>query len=82
MADRSSEDPLTPAEERLLSLLVLLSGVEARSDPTLVRRVMESARWQRAVREVFAAVGSLASAVVDGLAALVGWSHGAPRRLP
>jgi hypothetical protein len=66
------DDPLTPAEQRLLALLLLLRTDEARSDPLLARRVIQSVRWQRAVRQVLAAVGGLAAAVGEGLAVLVG----------
>jgi hypothetical protein len=64
-------EELTPAEQRLLALLLLLASDGVRSDAALVRRVMTSLRWQRTVRELLMAVGSLAAAVVDGMAALV-----------
>jgi hypothetical protein len=51
---------------------LLLRGDEARADPLFARRVIESVRWQRAVRQVVAAIGGLAAAVADGLATLVG----------
>jgi hypothetical protein len=72
VSERPPDEPLTPAEERLLVLLLLLQVDEARSDPLLGRRVMESLRWQQAVRQVLAAIGGLAAAVGEGLATLAG----------
>jgi hypothetical protein len=67
VSEHPPEEPLTPAEQRLLSLLVLLRTDAVRTDFALVRRLMTSVRWQRAVREVLTAVGSLAAAVADGV---------------
>jgi hypothetical protein len=75
MSERPPEEGLTPAEARVLGLLLLLRGADLRADPALARTIVNSARWQRVVREALAAVGSLAAALVDGLAGLSGLSR-------
>ncbi|MBA2568194.1 MAG: hypothetical protein H0V11_02490 [Actinobacteria bacterium] len=71
-----SDEPLTPAEQRLASLLALLRSDAVRSRPMFVAGIMKQVRWQRFVREVVEAVASFASALADGVAVLVG---GRPR---
>ena len=72
MSEFPREAPLTPAEQRLLSLLLLLRGAEAPADPAFARRVIGSVRWQRTLRDVLTAVSHLASAAAEGLAMLAG----------
>lgn len=75
MSELPPEEGLTPAETRVLGLLLILRGAELRSDPALARRVVSSARWQRAVREALVAVGGLAASMFGGLATLTGFSR-------
>jgi hypothetical protein len=75
MSEHPPEEGLTAVEARLLGLLLLLRGEELRADPGLARRVVNSARWQRAAREALAAVGGLAATVFEGLATLAGLSR-------
>lgn len=70
------DEPLTPAEQRLASLLALLRSDTVRSRPALVGRIMKRIHWQRVVRDVFGAVGSFAAVLAQGVAVLVG---GPPR---
>lgn len=75
MSEHPPEEGLSAVEARLLGLLLLLRVEEVRADPALARRVVNSARWQRAVREALAAVGGLAASVFGGLATLTGLSR-------
>ena len=63
---------LTAAEQRLLGLLLLLREEARRPDPGLTARVMRGVRIQHLARGLVVAAGSLAGAVVDGLALIVG----------
>jgi hypothetical protein len=69
----SEEHPdLTPAEQRLVSLLMLLSEETRRSSEALTGRVMRAIRLQYLTRGFARAVGTLAAAVADGLALVFG----------
>ncbi len=70
--DRTPDEELTPAEERLLTLLTLLRAEAPRSDEALTQAVMRTARWQLVVLGVLRAVGGFATATVDTLGAIVG----------
>jgi hypothetical protein len=70
--DRGPEENLTPAEERLLTLLTLLRAEAPRSDRALTEAVVRTARVQLVLRTVFRAVGGFAFVAVDALAAILG----------
>jgi hypothetical protein len=70
------DESLTPAEQRLAALLALLQSDLVRSRPGLVAAIMSRVRWQRLVRDVFDALGALASSVTQGLALFLGRSPG------
>jgi hypothetical protein len=70
--ERTSDEDLTPAEERLLALLTLLRAEAPRSDRALTEAVMRTARWQLVLAGVFRAVGGFATATVDTLASILG----------
>ena len=65
-------DELTAAERRLLALLLILRGDPPRADPALTATVMRTARIQQALHGAVHAVASLAGAVVDGIALVLG----------
>jgi len=69
----SDEDDLTPAEARVREVLGELRG-EGDPEPAggLRERVTSTLRWQRPVRGALVSFGTLASAVADGVRALVG----------
>ena len=69
--DDPADEP-TAAERRLLALLLLLRSEAPRDDPALTATVMRVARLQHAVRGAAQAVASLAAAVVDGIAIVLG----------
>jgi hypothetical protein len=70
--DRTPDEDLTPAEERLVALLTLLRAEAPRSDETLTEAVIRTARWQLVFLGVFRAVGGFATATVDTLAGILG----------
>ena len=74
MSEGPSDDALTPAEQRLAALLALLRSDLVRSRPGLVTAIMRQVRWQRVVRDVLGALGTLASSVTEGLVLLLGRS--------
>ena len=67
---RPPDDTLTPAEERLVTLLLLLR-VDVGGGPQ-TSETMRLVRLQYAFREIARALGVLAAAVVDGLGVLLG----------
>lgn len=71
MADESGAAP-TAAERRLDEHLELLRDGEPEPDRHLARRVVRSARWQRAVREPLRVVGMIGASVLAGLGAVLG----------
>jgi hypothetical protein len=66
----SDADPLTPAEQRVRTLLAPLREEQAPPGARFVERVGRTARWQRPVRRVAVAVGHAAAAFGGGLASL------------
>jgi len=72
MADPPVGDGLTASERRLDEHLALLRNDPPRPGAALVRRVMRTAHWQRAVRGPLHAVTIVAGGVIDGLALLLG----------
>ena len=74
--EREPDTARSLAEERVLTLLTLLRTEAAQPDRRLVGSVLRQLRFQRALREVLTAIGSLAEAVTLGVAAILG----VPRR--
>ena len=69
----------SPAEQRLGEHLELIRVSGPEPGRSLVRRIVRTARWQRALRAPLLVVGMIAAAVTDGLLRLVG-SGGRRRR--
>jgi hypothetical protein len=63
MSELPPSQPPTPAEQRLLALLLLLRTPEEGGDRPLVASIMRRARVQRAVRELLGVLGGLTGAV-------------------
>jgi hypothetical protein len=76
VSEGRSDEPLTPAEQRLATLLALLRSELVRSRPGLVAAVMRRVRWQQLLRELVDAFGTLASSVVQGLGLFLRGSRG------
>jgi hypothetical protein len=76
VSERSGDEQLTPAEQRLAALLALLRSDLVRSRPGLAVAIMRSVRWQRLLRDVADALGTFASSVARGLGLLLGRSGG------
>lgn len=72
MSDDATEEPLTPAEQRLQSLLAGFKAQPAPADPELAQRIGRSARWQRSLRRALLSVGTTADAMAGGLRSLIG----------
>jgi hypothetical protein len=68
-AGDSPADDLSPAEHRLTEHLELLRAAPPTS-PALVPRVIRRVRWQRAIRDPLVLVGTVATAVLEGLGLL------------
>jgi hypothetical protein len=62
----------TPAERRLLAHLEMLREHPPESDEPLVAAVIDTVRWQAAVRPYLSAVGVLATAMATGATVLMG----------
>ena len=60
------DEPLPPAEARLIEHLVTLRG-GAVPAPEFVHELVRRARWQRAVRQPLRAAGLLLGALGDGV---------------
>ena len=60
-------DELTPAQQRVRTLLRPLRDQQAPHGAQLVAAVGRSARWQRPVRRALVAVGHAAAGLVSGL---------------
>ena len=71
----------SPAERRLDEHLELMRVVGPEPGRGLVRRIVRTARWQRAVRAPLLVVGMLAAAAAEGLLRLLG-SDARRRRWP
>jgi hypothetical protein len=74
------DEGLTAAEERLLTLLLLLQAENGRPAGSLAETVMRKLRWQRVVREIAHALAGLATAVSDGIFLLFGLGRDGGRR--
>ncbi len=61
----------SPAERRLGEHLELVRVGGPEPGRSLVRRIVRTARWQRALRAPLLVAGMIAAAVVDGLRRLV-----------
>lgn len=66
-APTDSDEDLTPSEQALSSHLQLLRALPPEPDRGLVTRVLDTLRWQRAVRRPVTAVAALAVAAIDGI---------------
>jgi hypothetical protein len=73
-------DELSPAEERLLGLLLLLRAETRRGDAPPTELVMRAVRWQSMVRGAARALGSVVGAVADGIVLFLGLRSGRGRR--
>ena len=73
------EEELTPAEERLVRLLLLLAAEAPRNGASLPETVVRTARWQLALRGVMQAIGDVGFALVEGLSLLLGVRNGSRR---
>jgi hypothetical protein len=62
----------TPAEQRLLAHLEALREYPPEPDEQLVAAVIDTVRWQAAVRPYLSAAGVLATAFATGAAVLMG----------
>ena len=71
MSDDATEEPLTPAEQRLQSLLAGFRAQPAPADPELPQRIGRSTRWQQPLRRALLTVGTTADAMAGGLRSLV-----------
>jgi hypothetical protein len=69
--DSLDPDYASPAEVRLSEHLTLLRNDPPRSDRSLVVSVLRAARWQRAARGPLLALGRLATALANGIRALL-----------
>jgi len=69
--DPLDPDYASPAEIRLSEHLTLLRNDPPRSDRALVVSVLRAARWQRAARGPLLAFGRLATALANGIQALL-----------
>lgn len=72
MSEGSRDEPLSLAEQRLVSLLALLRSDLVRSRPALVGAIMRRVRWQGLIRELLGAVGTVASSLAHGVTLLLG----------
>lgn len=73
-----TSDELTPAERRLHEHLAVLRDDAPQAPPTMVRRVVRSARWQRAIRRPLLAIGALSATVGHALRLLLKPPPGQP----
>ncbi len=69
-------DSASPAERKLEEHLELVRRDRPEGGTQLTRRVVRTARWQRAARTPLQAVGRIAAALVDGLALALGGRRG------
>ena len=65
-------DALTPGEERLLTLLVLLREEVPRPGEPLTEAIMRHARRQQVLRRVGDTLAALLGGIFDGVAVLLG----------
>ena len=79
MSDETPDDQ-SPAEQRLVQLLEVLTGSQAAADPEFASRVVRHARAQRAVATPLRVVGGFLAAMAEGVRMLVGFTRTDPRR--
>jgi hypothetical protein len=70
------EPPLTPAEARLLGLLVYLQAEALRPGEPLETAIMRTLRWQVIVRGALREVAGVIDGIADTLARLLGLRRG------
>ena len=75
------DEGLTPAEERLLRLLLLLQAEEAQPSASLADTVMRTLRRQRLLHDIAHALAGLVAAVADGVLVLFGLGPRSERRI-
>jgi hypothetical protein len=75
----SDESP-TPGERRIRELLAPLARETATPAPDMVRRLVQTVRWQAGVRGAVRVAGTVAGGMVDCAALLLGL--GSRRREP
>ena len=71
MSDDPTDEPLTPAEQRLQSLLAGFRTQPVPADPGMPQRIGHSVRWQRPLRRALLTVGTTADAMAGGLRSLI-----------
>ena len=79
MSDDTPDDQ-SPAEQRLVQLLEMLTGGQPAADPEFASRVVRRARVQRAVAAPMRVVGGFLAAMGQGVRALVGFTRTDTRR--
>ena len=65
-------DALSPGEERLLTLLLLLREDAPQPDDALTDRIMRQARRQHVLRQAVAVVASILAGILEGALLLLG----------
>ena len=75
-----SDESLTPGERRVRELLAPLARETATPAPDMVRRLLQTLRWQAGVRGAVRVAGTVAGGMVDCAVLLLGLS--ARRREP
>jgi hypothetical protein len=70
------DEELSAAERRLVEHLEIVKASPPQGGQALVRQVVRKARWQRALRQPLQVIGTIAAAVVDSLAGLLGIRRG------
>jgi hypothetical protein len=68
----SAEPPETGAEQRLRHLLELIRSAPPAPPADLPKRVVDTARWERGVRNTSQAIGGFGASIAEGLAILLG----------
>jgi len=71
MSDHHDDD-LSPAEERVRSLLGGLHAQPVPGDGRFAGRVGRTARWQRPLRRTLVSIGTTADAIAGGVRSLMG----------
>lgn len=76
MSAPEADEELSAAERRLVEHLEIVRASPSRGELALRRPVVRRARWQRSLREPLQLIGRLATALVGGLAGLLGAGRG------
>ncbi len=71
-------DELSPAEQRLSEYLELLRADPPVPGPDLIAGIVRRARWQAAVRDPLVLVGTVATALGEGIRLLFGTTESTP----